>query len=117
MMVLTTTMGTARRGFHDHRGMRYLPVEVAGKTGSLSYRGQPGDPPLPAALPPPGGYLGYSWFVGYAPADRPRIAFAVVVGNPAAWRIKATFVARRMVAEYLASTGDTAAASPAVATR
>jgi cell division protein FtsI/penicillin-binding protein 2 len=102
MMSLTTRMGTARTGFHDRRGRPYLPVEVAGKTGSLSYRGGPTDPPLPAADLPDGPHLAYSWFVGFAPADHPRIAFAVVIGNRAVWRIKATFVARRMIAEYLA---------------
>jgi penicillin-binding protein A len=103
MMALTTTMGTAKHGFHDRRGHAYLPVSVAGKTGTLNYRGGAQDPPLPgAALLPPRGGLGYNWFVGYAPVDKPRIAFAVVVGNPQLWRIKATFVARRLLADYLA---------------
>lgn len=93
MMELTTTMGTARSGFRDRKGRRYLPVEVAGKTGSLAR--------MTAT-----GYVGYSWFVGYAPADKPQIAFAVVLGNRAAWKIKATYVARRLVAEHLASHGD-----------
>jgi penicillin-binding protein A len=106
MMAFTTRMGTARSGFHDRRGRPYLPVEVAGKTGSLSYRGLPSDPPLPAGMFPDPEYLGYNWFVGFAPADRPRIAFAVVIGNRALWRIKATFVARRLIAEYLATTPD-----------
>ncbi|HXU84143.1 MAG TPA: penicillin-binding transpeptidase domain-containing protein [Polyangia bacterium] len=101
MMELTTTMGTARHTFQDRRGRPYLPVDVAGKTGTLFYRGNPQDPPLPAAVLPDGGFLGYSWFVGYAPARQPRIAFAVVIGNPRDWKIKATFVARRIVAEYL----------------
>jgi len=103
MMELTTRMGTARHTFHDRRGRSLLPVEVAGKTGTLNYRGNPHDPEPPAAILPAGGQLGYSWFVGYAPAQRPRIAFAVALGNPAAWRIKATFVARRLVAEYVTS--------------
>jgi peptidoglycan glycosyltransferase len=103
MMELTTTMGTARIAFQDRKGHPYLPVEVAGKTGTLFYRGRPDDPALPAAVLPDGGFLGYSWFVGYAPARQPRIAFAVVIGNPREWKIKATFVARRMIAEYLVS--------------
>jgi peptidoglycan glycosyltransferase len=102
MMELTTTIGTAKVAFRDRKGRPYLPVDVAGKTGTLFYRGQPQDPTPPAALLPDGGHLGYSWFVGYAPARQPRIAFAVVIGNPINWRIKATFVARRIVAEYLA---------------
>lgn len=88
MMELTTRIGTARVAFHDRRGRRYLPVDVAGKTGTLSAQTDRG-------------YVGYSWFIGYAPAEQPAIAFAVALGNPAQWRIKATYVARRIVAEYL----------------
>jgi peptidoglycan glycosyltransferase len=101
MMQLTTTMGTARRSFRDRRGHPYLPVEVAGKTGTLFYRGRSGDPGLPGAAPSDGGPLGYSWFVGFAPADHPKIAFAVLLGNPIAWQVKAHAVARRLVADYL----------------
>jgi cell division protein FtsI/penicillin-binding protein 2 len=97
MMELTTRIGTAKATFRDKRGNRYLPVEVAGKTGTLSAQTDQG-------------YLGYSWFVGYAPADHPSIAFAVVLGNPPQWRIKATYVARRIVTEYLAGRGDRGAA-------
>jgi cell division protein FtsI/penicillin-binding protein 2 len=90
MMELTTRIGTAKAAFHDRRGHRYLPVDVAGKTGTLSAQTERG-------------YVGYSWFIGYAPAEHPTIAFAVALGNPAQWRIKATYVARRIVAEYLAT--------------
>lgn len=89
MMELTTRMGTAKHAFHDRRGRALLPVSVAGKTGTLSAQTDKG-------------YLGYSWFVGFAPADHPRIAFAVVLGNKATWRIKASYVGRRIVEEYLA---------------
>jgi cell division protein FtsI/penicillin-binding protein 2 len=106
MMVETTRIGTARTTFRDRRGNPLMPVEVAGKTGSLSYRGEAGDPALPAALPPGESYLGYSWFVGFAPADKPAIAFAVVLGNTARWRIKAPYVARRLVIEQMASAGN-----------
>ncbi len=106
MMELTTRIGTARHTFRTRRGDRVLPVDVAGKTGTLAYRGQPGDPLLPANLVPEGAYLGYSWFVGFAPVDHPRVAFAVVIGNRANWRIKAPYVARRLITEYLAAGGD-----------
>ncbi len=89
MMELTTRIGTAKMTFRSKRGQRYLPVEVAGKTGTLS------------AITDRG-YVGYSWFVGYAPADRPAIAFAVALGNHPNWRIKATYVGRHIVSEYLA---------------
>ncbi len=96
MMELTTRIGTAKGTFHDRRGRRYLSVDVAGKTGTLSAETDKG-------------YVGYSWFVGYAPADHPTIAFAVALGNHPTWRIKATYVARRIVATYLAEKGDRAA--------
>jgi cell division protein FtsI/penicillin-binding protein 2 len=88
MMELTTRIGTAKGTFRDRRGRRLLPFEVAGKTGTLSAETDRG-------------YVGYSWFVGYAPADHPTIAFAVVLGNHPNWRIKATYVGRHIVSEYL----------------
>ena len=89
MMELTTRIGTAKGTFRTKRGQRLLPVEVAGKTGTLAANTDRGP-------------IGYSWFVGYAPADHPRIAFAVVLGNGPAWRIKATYVGRHIVTQYLA---------------
>jgi peptidoglycan glycosyltransferase len=91
MMELTTRVGTAKGTFRDKRGRRLLPFEVAGKTGTLSAETDRG-------------YVGYSWFVGYAPAERPTIAFAVVLGNNPNWRIKATYVGRHIVTEALAAT-------------
>src|SRR4051812_39217734 len=90
MMELTTRIGTARGTFHDKRGRRLLPVEVAGKTGTLSALTDRGN-------------IGYSWFVGYAPAEHPVIAFAVVLGNHPHWRIKATYVGRHIVGEYVST--------------
>jgi peptidoglycan glycosyltransferase len=97
MMELTTRIGTAKGTFRDKQGRRYLSVEVAGKTGTLSAQTDKG-------------YLGYSWFIGYAPADHPTMAFAVALGNQPQWRIKASYVAKRIVTEYLASRGDRGAA-------
>jgi cell division protein FtsI/penicillin-binding protein 2 len=91
MMELTTRIGTAKGTFRDKRGRRLLPVEVAGKTGTLSAETDHG-------------FVGYSWFVGYAPAERPQIAFAVVLGNNPTWRIKATYVGRHIVGEYVSMT-------------
>jgi cell division protein FtsI/penicillin-binding protein 2 len=88
MMELTTRIGTAKGMFRDRRGRRILPIEVAGKTGTLSAMTDHG-------------YVGYSWFIGYAPADHPAIAFAVALGNGPRYRIKASYVGRRIVTEYL----------------
>ena len=88
MMKETTKSGTARKSFIDKTGNPYIRgVEVAGKTGSLTGKKAP--------------YLNYNWFVGYAPADRPEIAFAVLLANVPAWRIKAHYAARRLVQIYL----------------
>ncbi len=106
MMQLTTTMGTARRSFRDRNGHPTLPIEVAGKTGTLFYRGRAHDPILPSSTATlDAGQLGYSWFIGFAPADHPKIAFAVLLGNPAASQLRAHSVARHLVADYLATEG------------
>jgi cell division protein FtsI/penicillin-binding protein 2 len=83
MMVGTTLQGTARAAFHDADGRSRLPFPVAGKTGSLT-----------RAAP----YVAYSWFVGFAPADRPEVAFAVLIGNGEDRRVKAAQVAERLLA-------------------
>lgn len=89
MMVDTTKIGTARRAFHSRRGQPFLSdIEVGGKTGSLSRK----DP-----------FLHYNWFVGFAPAKKPRVAFAVLLGNPAKWRIKAHTAARMLLDRYFRS--------------
>jgi penicillin-binding protein A len=88
MMELTTRIGTAKGTFRNKRGQRLLPVEVAGKTGTLAANTDRGP-------------IGYSWFVGYAPADHPRIAFAVLLGNGPGWRIKATYVGRHIVGRFV----------------
>jgi cell division protein FtsI (penicillin-binding protein 3) len=86
MLVDTTEMGTAKSAFHDRKGHPLLDVEVAGKTGSLSRN----DP-----------YLHYSWFVGYAPADAPRVVVAAILGNGPTWRVKAHTAARLMLERAL----------------
>ena len=79
--------GTGRRAFFDDHGRPFLPdIQVAGKTGTLS-----------AERP----YRGYTWFVGYAPADEPRIAVAALVVNTPRWRIKASYLAREALRQYL----------------
>jgi cell division protein FtsI/penicillin-binding protein 2 len=87
MMRNTVSQGTARRTFHDPAGVPFLPgMEIAGKTGTLS-----GENP----------YRGYTWWVGFAPANRPTIAVAALVVNTPMWRIKASFVAREALRYHL----------------
>jgi len=74
MMEETVTHGTARRFFR----LRELRGAV-GKTGSLADRNP---------------FRDYSWFVGFAPKDDPRIAVAAVVVNEPRWRIRAPWLAR-----------------------
>ncbi|MBW2462951.1 MAG: penicillin-binding protein [Deltaproteobacteria bacterium] len=87
MMENTVSRGTARRTFHDQQGRPFLPdIRVAGKTGTLS-----------GANP----YRGYTWWVGFAPAEAPTIAVAALAVNTPLWRIKASYVAREALRYYL----------------
>jgi cell division protein FtsI/penicillin-binding protein 2 len=87
MMQATVTEGTARKFFYDAKGNPFVPgVRVAGKTGTLS-KERP--------------YRGYSWWVGFAPVDEPKIALAALVVNSPQWRIKASYVAREALRHYL----------------
>ena len=87
MMLSTVTRGTAREAFRDRRGRPYLrDIAVAGKTGTLS-----SDAP----------YRGYTWWVGFAPQDAPKIAVAALVVNGPNWRIKASQVAREALHYHL----------------
>jgi len=87
MMKSTVTDGTATSSFRE-RGRSVLgDISVAGKTGSLSNHRRP--------------FMDYSWFVGFAPADDPKIAVAAVVVNGLKWRIHAPYVAREAFRAYL----------------
>jgi cell division protein FtsI/penicillin-binding protein 2 len=78
MMLLATTEGTGRRHLQRGRSRHLGEILVPGKTGSLAVH----DP-----------FMDYSWFVGYAPAEDPKVAFAAVVGNKPLWHIKSGYVA------------------------
>jgi cell division protein FtsW (lipid II flippase) len=60
-MLRVTQTGTAAGRFAD------LPFSVAGKTGTAQNGA--------------GDRVAHSWFIGFAPADHPKVAFAVVVEN------------------------------------
>lgn len=97
MMIGTTEWGSANRAFRDRAtGRRRLDgVRVAGKTGTLTAHDESG--------------LAYSWFVGFAPADHPQVAFAVLLGRADEADIRAAEVARALLATWMTS-GDHAPA-------
>ena len=108
MMVGTTEYGTAKHGFHDRRGRAYLPgIAVAGKTGSLAGWERVTVGGAPNASRERDGAdqtsMAYSWFVGYAPADHPRVAIAVLIGNDHPWRPRAHATAARVLSAYFAT--------------
>lgn len=85
MMTQTCTAGSAARAF---RGREKIGnIAVAGKTGTLSVH-KPH-------------YMQYSWFVGYAPADKPTLTVSVLLGNAELWHLKAHTAARTVLAEGL----------------
>jgi cell division protein FtsI/penicillin-binding protein 2 len=86
MMQRTVSEGTARKYF-SRRTTGLKGVTVAGKTGSLSDTRD-------------GVRLHYSWFVGFAPADDPKIAFASLVVNDPNWKVKGPVVARRVLDRF-----------------
>ncbi len=87
MMTGAVEYGTARRGFEgtpELGGMR-----VAGKTGTLTGRGRES--------------LEFTWFVGFAPQNDPKVALAVMVVNPESWLIRASHVAAKALSILLLS--------------
>jgi len=94
MMAGVTRMGTARSSFHDRHGRQRLPFSTAGKTGTLYGKADRG-------------FVGYSWFVGFAPVEHPTVAFAVALANKPGRRLRASDVARELLAEYALTGGPT----------
>jgi cell division protein FtsI/penicillin-binding protein 2 len=58
---------------------------VSGKTGSLSGENPPGL---------------YDWFVGFAPADVPQIAFSAMAINYQRYKLRGAFVAQEALKTY-----------------
>ncbi len=88
MMLQTVSNGSAYKSFHDEQGRAYLPgVNVAGKTGTLTDHKN---------------NRHYTWFVGFAPAEAPEVAFSTLVVNTPTWHIKAPQLAREVLRAYFA---------------
>lgn len=85
MMLRTVEDGTASKIFHRFGRNLLKKMAISGKTGSLSGDNPPGQ---------------YDWFVGFAPADQPQIAFAAMIINHDRWRIKGAFVAQEALKTF-----------------
>jgi cell division protein FtsI/penicillin-binding protein 2 len=91
MMEQTVDNGTSFATFHDRSGRPFLPdIPVAGKTGTLSKK----DPEIL-----------YTWWVGFAPADKPEVAVATLAVNRGAWHVKGTHLASDILRIYFADQG------------
>ncbi|MBA3820893.1 MAG: penicillin-binding protein [Deltaproteobacteria bacterium] len=81
MMAGTCENGSAAKTFRGRaKAGRW---RVAGKTGTLTRT----DP----------FYMEHSWFVGFAPVEKPEIVVSVVLGNPESWHLRGHEAARRMI--------------------
>lgn len=87
MMVVTTESGTAAPYFRK-RSAALKGIDVAAKTGSLSATADDGERHQ------------FSWWIGFAPADNPRIALSALVVNIGKWRIKSSYLAREIMESY-----------------
>ena len=83
MMVGTCDSGSAAKIFN--KGSR--TYKVAGKTGTLS-RTEPF-------------FMEHSWFVGFAPVDRPEVIVSVLLGNPESWHLRGHEAAKRLIERAL----------------
>jgi penicillin-binding protein A len=83
MMAGTCNEGSAAKTFNRKR-----KVAVAGKTGTLTKT----DP----------FYMEHSWFVGFAPTDKPQLVVSVLLGNPESWHLRGHEAARRLIDKFLA---------------
>lgn len=88
MMVGTCESGSAAKSF-GRRG----ELKVAGKTGTLTSTS-----PF---------FMEHSWFVGFAPADKPEVIVSVLFGNSENWHLRGHEAARKLIDRALRSTAST----------
>ena len=85
MMETTVHGGTALDAFTKPKGGRYLTgIRIASKTGTLKRDAN----------------TTTTWFIGFAPARSPKIAWAVTLDNSRVWRKKAKHVGRDVLRAY-----------------
>lgn len=94
MLEVTTRRGTCAKAFREADGTPALgTIPVAAKTGTL-IGGRP--------------TRMYSWFAGFAPADAPEIAIAVLLADDVSWWMKANAAGRDVLKGYFAARQPTA---------
>ena len=86
MMEGTCSSGSAAKTF------RKRSVDVAGTTGTLTT-----NKPF---------YMEHSWFVGFAPVEKPEIVVSVLLGNPESWWLRGHEAAKRMIDRATRRAGD-----------
>ena len=98
MMIQTVASGSGFKTFHDRKRNAFLPgMQVAGKTGTLTRHKA---------------NRHYTWFVGFAPANKPEVAVAALVVNTPIWRIKGPTLAREVLRAYFAKQGRRGVSRP-----
>ena len=85
LMRKTVQSGSARKRFRGFFKGSYADLDVGGKTGSLT------------GLNPKGRT---EWFAGYGDSGENQIAVAAVVVNKKVWRVKPSYLARKIFEEY-----------------
>ncbi len=94
--VVNGERGTARRAAH----LNY--VELAGKTGTSQVMSFSADQIYAKCDSRPKHQRHHGWFIGYAPADKPEIAFGILAEHACSGAGGAAPVAREIVAAYVA---------------
>jgi penicillin-binding protein A len=98
MMAETVANGSGYKSFHDASGRAFLPaIPVAGKTGTLTRHKE---------------NRHYTWFVGFAPADKPEVVVSALVVNTPTWHIKGPELARDVLRSYFAKKGTKGVIAP-----
>ncbi|MDX9731812.1 MAG: penicillin-binding protein 2 [Bdellovibrionales bacterium] len=94
-LVVSGERGTARAS-------RLPYIEIAGKTGTSQVMGFSADQIYASCEARPKHQRHHGWFIGYAPADNPEIAFGVLAEHACHGSSGAAPVAKAMVAAYVA---------------
>lgn len=85
LMRATVRKGSAKKAFRGFFNGDYKNLDVGGKTGSLT------------GLNPKGRT---EWFIAYGDSGKDKIAVATVIVNKKKWRVKPSYVVRKVIEEY-----------------